>query len=454
MRTRLAKRWYATRSSYWFLPTIMFIGAVLLSVLSVATDRFMAARGYGILNILPNNPEPVRLLLATLAGSMITVAGVVFSITIVSMTLASSQFGSRVLVNFMRDTGNQIVLGAFVATFFYDVLILLTVIGGDGTEIVPKISVMISIVLVVVCLGLLIFFIHHAAASIQVNYLVSKVSHDLIYTLDRFYPRVAVPPLAERMPVQMPGNFDETCRPVLAPVSGYLQVVDLDRVLKIATEKGLIVRMAVRPGKFLVLGSPIASIWSQDGVVRELGQLLTDRFITGNQRTYEQDVEFAIDQLVEIAVRALSPGINDPFTAIMCVDHLGSALRQVVERPEPWPYLLDGDRKLRVIVKTVGFADLLATALNQIRQHSRTDVSVTIRLLEVIESVSDGAASRSHREELLHHAGMIWRGSQRNLSEKSDLADVEVRYQAILRVLATEGIAASARDTCENNGNL
>lgn len=247
----------------------------------------------------PNKPEPVRLLLATLAGSMITVAGVVFSITIVSMTLASSQFGSRVLVNFMRDTGNQVVLGAFVATFFYNVLILLTVIGVEGTEFVPKISVMTSIVLVVICLGLLIFFIHHAAASIQVNNLVSKVSRDLIYALDRFYPMVAVLPLAERMPVRMPRNFDETCLPVLAPVSGYLQVVDLDRVLKIATGRGWIVRMAVRPGKFLVQGSPVASIWSRDGVDQKSGQLLTGRFITGNQCTYERDVEFAIDQLRE-----------------------------------------------------------------------------------------------------------------------------------------------------------
>jgi uncharacterized membrane protein len=205
--------------------------------------------------------------------------------------------------------------------------------------------------------------------------------------------------------------------------------------VKVAAENGLILSSQYRVGKFVIEGSPLLLVWPKEKLNRQLAEKLRNRFILGDQRTYEQDVEFAIDQLVEIAVRALSPAINDPFTAMMCIDRLGAALCQLATREFPSVEFADESGKLRLVGKPTTFASLVDTAFNQIRQQAGSHAAVIIRLLEVLAVIAERTAKEENRLALLRHAEMIRRSSEENLPEGLDRQDVEKRYQGFLEAL-------------------
>jgi uncharacterized membrane protein len=193
-----------------------------------------------------------------------------------------------------------------------------------------------------------------------------------------------------------------------------------------------------RPGKFIIKGSDLALVLPGERVDRELTQLINDAFIVGKERTEYQDAEFPINQLVEIALRALSPGINDPFTAIRCIDRLSAGLSRIAQRDFPSPYRYDGEHNLRVIVEVATFEGLVNSAFNQIRQYGYTDVAVTIRLLEAIARIAPYTRSNKDRALLLRHAGMIERGSLEKITEECDRASIIQRYEAAAKVLKPE----------------
>jgi uncharacterized membrane protein len=193
-----------------------------------------------------------------------------------------------------------------------------------------------------------------------------------------------------------------------------------------------------RPGKFIIKGSDLALVLPGERVDRELTQLINDAFIVGKERTEYQDAEFPINQLVEIALRALSPGINDPFTAIRCIDRLSAGLSRIAQRDFPSPYRYDDEHNLRVIVEVATFEGLVNSAFNQIRQYGYTDVAVTIRLLEAIARIAPYTRSNKDRALLLRHAGMIERGSLEKITEEGDRASIIQRYEAAAKVLKPE----------------
>ncbi len=186
---RLAQLWESLRTSYWFVPTVMTAGAVGLSFASVHLDQVVKAEWVRAVGwIWAGSPEGARQVLSTIAGSMITVAGVAFSITIVALTLASTQFGPRLLRNFVRDLGNQVVLGTFVSTFVYCLLVLRTVRGGDVAEFVPYLSVTLGVAFALASLGVLIYFIHHVSGAIQAEHLIASVADELEDAIERMFP--------------------------------------------------------------------------------------------------------------------------------------------------------------------------------------------------------------------------------------------------------------------------
>jgi uncharacterized membrane protein len=221
----------------------------------------------------------------------------------------------------------------------------------------------------------------------------------------------------------------------LAKKSGYLQAIDDERLMKIATSKDLLLRLKYRPGKFIVEGSELVMIWPGERVNKKLTQHLYQAFIFGEQRTEQQDVEFPINQLVEIASRAISPGINDPFTAIQCINQLSAGLCRLAERDFPSPYRYDNDNNLRAIANPVTFAELIDAAFNQIRQYSKPDVAVIIRLLEAIALIATHTRNQKDRAALLRHAQMIERSSREEVSEELDRKDIEERYLAAVKAL-------------------
>ncbi len=436
---KLGKLWDSLHSSYWFVPTLMAVIAIALAFGMLSLDRAGKSAPLESLGwIYTGGPDGARTLLSAVASSMITVAGTAFSITIVALTLASSQFGPRLMRNFMQDTGNQVVLGTFIGTFIYCLLVLRTVRGDDYDVFVPQISVTIGMVLAIASIGVLIYFIHHVSTSMQASHIIREVGRELDNAIDRLFPQKigqgkSVP--KERSVAEIPTGFEKEATPILAKESGYLQAIDDERLMKIATSKDLLVRLKYRPGKFIVEGSELVMIWPGERVNQKLAQHLNQAFIFGEQRTEQQDVEFPIEELVEIASRAISPGINDPFTAIQCINQLSAGLCRLAERDFPSPYRYDDDNNLRAIANPVTFVELVDAAFNQIRQYSKSDVAVRIRLLEAIALIATHTRHQKDRAALRRHAQMIERSSREEVSEELDRKDIEERYLAAVKAL-------------------
>ena len=376
--------------------------------------------------------EGASLLLGTVAGSMIAIAGTVFSMTLVALSLASSQLGPRLLRNFMRDTANQMVLGTFVATFVYCLLVLRTVRRADEVAFVPHLSVSVGVLLAIVSIGVLIYFIHHVSVSIQADEVVARVGRELDEGIDRLFPGHLGKPLSEvsKAPSEadLPAAFAREARPVGALEDGYLQLIDADALMALASQEDLLLRLERRPGHYLVKGRTMLMVWPGDRVTATLVDKLNAAFVLGNQRTAAQDIEFSIHQLVEIAVRALSPGINDPFTAIACVDRLGSALCRLARRDMPSARRFDRHERLRLVAPGSSFAGIVDTAFNQIRQCSRSNPPVAIRMLDAIAQIAGQVQRAQDAACLKRHVGMIVTAAREAVPEPDDLLDVEAAF--------------------------
>ncbi len=404
---RLAQLWDALRTSYWFVPSLMAAGAVALSFASVHLDERVSYKWVRAVGWLwAGGAEGARQVLSTIAGSMITVAGVTFSITIVALTLASSQFGPRLLRNFVRDLGNQVVLGTFIATFTYCLLVLRTVRGEDGAEFVPYISVTLGVAFALADLGVLIYFIHHVATAIQADSLIVAVAGELEQAIDEMFPQeLGEPPPAEaREPLPPP---DRAGLAVAARRSGYVQVIDDGALMALAGTADLVLELRRGPGAFVVEGGELARLWPAGRAAGDAAERVRAAVLLGARRTPSQDPEYAVHQLVEIAVRALSPGINDPFTTMTCLDWLGAALSRVAGRRIPARHRYDEAGRLRVIAPGTDFSAMADAAFNQIRQYGRGSVSVLLRLLDTLAAVGEHVHRPGDRECLRRHARQV-----------------------------------------------
>jgi uncharacterized membrane protein len=435
--------WESTRTSYWFVPSLLAASALALSFLMLEVDARVSDRWIRqAFWFYTGSPEGARSVLSTIASSMITVAGAVFSIMIVAMTLASNQFGPRLLRNFMRDVSNQIVLGTFVATFLYCLLVLRTVHGPSetGPAFIPHASMVVAVLLALAGLGVLIYFIHHAAASIQAPNVIGAVARDLHAAIDELYPQRAGegavgPDPPGRSPI--PERFDEDAAEIRAEEGGYVEFIQIDDIMAEAAARDLVLRLEHRPGQYVQADDVIMRAWPRDRASQDACRTLRQTFTISDQRTLAQDAEFAMDQLVEIAARALSPGMNDPFTAMQCVDRLGEALSHLARRVIPSPYRLDGAGRLRVIAYPVQFCDFVDAAFNQIRQDSARSLAVMIRLLEAIGRVGRQATG-ADRACLSEHARMVYEQALGAATADRDRRKVEERYRAVARTLGKQ----------------
>lgn len=451
MKGRLLKYWDGLRSSFWFLPSIMTGGAAVLAFAVVAVDR---ARTDDSLEALgrwayTGGAEGASSILGTIAGSMVTITGVVFSMTLVALSLASSQLGPRLLSNFMRDTTNQVVVGAFVATFVYALLVLRTIRRPDEGAFVPHLAVTLGGLLAIASVGLLIYFIHHISRSMQADVIVARVGGELIDRIDQLFPeqlgRGATQIAGGRSRAALPEDFDRQATAVLAGGDGYLQSIDADALLKLATDEDVVLRVQRAPGRYVVADLPLVFVWPGERMNERLAERVRSAFVLGGARVPGQDIEFVVNQLVEIALRALSPSLNDPFTAIRCVDRMGSALARLAQRDMPSPYRYDSEHRLRVVAPAVTFPAMLDAAFSQIRQNARSSAAVTIHLLDTIAVIAEFASRAEDRTALRDHTDRIIRGAREALSEEADRRVVEDRYVAAnrrLSVRAADGVEA------------
>lgn len=449
MKTRLLQIWEAVGSSYWFVPSILAIGAILLAYAMRTLDHELAESSYKHAAwVYGGGPEGARAVLSTIAGSMVTIAGVVFSMTLVALTLASNQFGPRLLRNFMQDKGTQIVLGTFIADFVYALLIMREVTGAEDRQFVPQISVSVGVLLGLVALAMTIYFIHHVARTIRADYVVAQVGRELDHVIDRLFPgdlgvgREAAS--LEQASARLEELREHRAAPIWAPRSGYVQVIVLDTLFNLAREHNLVVELACRPGRYAIEGNLLARVWPPDRCGDEVTDEIVNQFALGDQRTPTQDIEFGIDQLCEIALRALSPGINDPYTAINCIDRLSSALSRFAERELPSPYRYDDEHQLRVVVQVTDFVQVARRAYDQLRAAGRDHLSVTLHLLESIAAIAGHLRREEDRRALADQAGRIASGAAA-LPDPGDREAVEQQYQQTLSALQGELDEVQAR---------
>jgi uncharacterized membrane protein len=422
----------ALRTNLWLVPTVEIALAAALFAGTYALDRSAYDGSLQLPQFfISGTADAARQILTAIAAAVITVVTLVFSITIVTLTLASTQFGPRMLRNFIRDRITQITLGSFVATFVYAILSLVSIGPGSHGEFVPHISITVTMLLVILDVAILVVFIDHIAKSIQLPQVIASIARDLSRAIESeaALPRSEVPKAGPSLS-EMFVRLDEDSGAVRAPSSGYLQYVSMSKLIEIAASSKAVIRLLHRPGHFVVEGEPLADVWpaaAAPGVARALG----GAHATGPHRTLTQDLSFAVDQLVEIAIRALSPAVNDTFTAIACVDWLGDGLCQIADRWRPARVHRDATGHVRVIAVTVEFRRLLERAHDKIRQASHGMPAVMIRQLDGLTKLMAHTTSPEQRELVLEQAAMILRASEESVSEEADRADVRRHYDAV-----------------------
>jgi uncharacterized membrane protein len=433
------------RTNLWLVPAIEVLVAVLLFGITHELDNAAYDHRIGLPSwVIGGSADAARQVLAALAGAEITVVGVVFSITIVALTLASTQFGPRMLRNFIRDRGTQVTLGTFVATMVYTVLVLASIGAGPHGDFVPHLSITICMGFVLLDLAVLIYFISHTAIAIQLPHVIANIADDLSGAIDadaRDALRLSGGSEPDREGDQTMAAFpDEPGGVVLAPAAGYLQLVRYDTLVRIAAQEDALIELRYRPGHFLVKGQPMATVWPAAARARVTRQL-ERAHVTGAMRTLTQDVTFAVDQLVEIALRALSPAVNDTFTAVTCIDWLGDGLCQAATRWQPARVHCDQSGRVRLISAPVSYDRLIERAFEKIRQAGRGMPAIMIRQLDALAAILEQTRTEQQRRVLVIQARMILQSSIESVPEPSDRDDVRRRYDRVLAAYHRSGDA-------------
>ena len=425
MKARLRKFLGTLGDTFWIIPAAMVLAGVLLAVGLVDLDRS------GIVpSALLESPwlyngggTGARTLLGAVASSTIGVAGTVFSITIAALSLAAGQMGPRLLRNFTKDRGNQITLGTYLGTFSYALMVLRSVRTHSEGEFVPHVSLSVGILLAFVCVGTLVFFVNHMAGRINVDTVIELVSRDVTAALERLggdEPGPAPPP---------PETWRDAV-PVSDPRRGYLQQLDADGLADWAAEHGTAIRLLARPGDYVFPGAPIALVTppldGADAAIRDATAL-------GPQRVSSADLEFAVRQLVEVAVRALSPGINDPHTAMSVLERLGGALCELAPRHLPSGVSIRDGRTV-LVVPRVDYAGLADTMFHMIRQNAAGSAAVLIRTLEVLTAVVSCERLPARLAALQRHADLVLGDGERSIETPSDLEDLRKRHRTFARM--------------------
>ncbi|MEZ5537836.1 MAG: DUF2254 domain-containing protein [Thiolinea sp.] len=440
IKTRILHLIELISNKFWIVPLLCLTAAGISAYLNVFLDKYYFSANATPFSFLLyfNDPQNISTLLTTVAGAILGVAGVAFSVTITSLVLASQQFGPRLLRNFMQDTFNQIVIGLFISTFLYCMLILQFTSNMEAGGFTPVISMLTVLALTITDLLLLVFYIHHIAASIQADSVISAVYEELTERLETQFPEQEEEdehlPEAETSGFQT--DFDQQSRKISTPQSGYLQAVDNEGLLALTKDLDLALQVHFQAGDYIMRGCVLASCMVPDEETAEdLADKVLGYFIIGDVRTPEQDARYAIYQLVEVALRALSPGINDPFTAMSCINRLGSAMAMIMERQLPLSHYYDKQGRLRLQLKTYSFAALLATSFDQIRQNTAHHTGVILSLLETLRQLAAQTRKAEQAAAIQAQADAIRLAAQDTIQVQKDIDAVSDAYQQINRTL-------------------
>ena len=458
LRHRARSLWIALTSSLWFIPGLMVGSSLLLAIALVELSARIDARALARLpRLFGAGAAGSRDMLSTIAGSVITVTGVTFSITIAALALASGQYTPRVLRTFMGDRSNQVVLGTFVGVYAYCLVVLRTIRGGDEGQFIPSIAVLAGFLLALVSVGVLVFFIHHIASALQASTILDRVRHTTEKAIDDLFPEVVGDDVDEdaEMAVVAQTKRDAAWSSIPAQRTGYIQSVDADGLLSFSRDYQIIVRMERAVGEFVAGGIPLVSVarlgdsdsshaLHGTGQPRHIIEAANSLFTISAHRTVEQDTEFGFLQISDIALKALSPGVNDTTTAVTCVDHLGALLARVAQRRIA-PRARGEDSELRVITRGPTFASLVSLALDDVRRNAKGNVTVLARLLDAITTTSRFTRNPWRKRSLMAQVDLLAELIERTVEAPSDRALLENRAQEARALLTTPLGAQTAR---------
>jgi uncharacterized membrane protein len=422
--------WRRLSGSLWFVPAMMVLASIGLAIALVELDGILEADiderwprlfGAGV--------DGSRELLAAVAGSMITVAGVVFSVTIVALSLGASAYSPRVLRTFMSDRPTQVVLGAFVGVFSYCLVVLRTIRSGDDDveQFVPRLAVAGGILFALVAIGMLVFFIHHLATAIQASSILERITRTTLRAIDELFPENLGDGVEEPVPQAAEGS---AWTPIAACQSGYIVSVDNDGLLAFARAQGRVLRMDRTVGDFVIDGCPLASLQGSAAVDEDTPQALGRLYVIRRQRSIDQDAAFGMQEIVDVAVKALSPSENDPTTAIMCIDRLTQLLVRVASRRVESPLRRDG-AELRVIAHGPTFAGLADLSYDAVRNEAHGNPTILLRLLWSVAQVGSATTNPDRRRILMEHARRIREAARSTVAEPAQLAEILRRMDAL-----------------------
>lgn len=409
MRSRLLH----ARESFWFIPALSGVGAVLLALALVEVDRTLQAEGVRSIPFVADlSATGGRAILAAIGGTMLGVAATSFSITISVLATTSSTYGPRLVRNFMADRGNQVVLAVHTSAFLYSLVVLRAVRTEEdsSTTFVPSLAVSVAVLFATGGVAVLVYFIHHIASSVQVTTLQSRVLDELLAVIDLLYPEAPPIPALNGGPVPAP-----TGESVRASSSGYVQHVDVARLCRAATSADVVLRVLATPGTHVLAGQAIAEVLAPPQPARaaepvtgegssseDLARSVRPAFTVAAPRTPHQDLRFATQGLVEIGVRGLAAGTNDPYTCVSAIDALGGALTTLCSRPESSGVVADDEGRVRVLCAWPTRAEVLSDVFLALRTYGMAHplvVRAGVRLIDRLERVTTGDARRTLRLE-------------------------------------------------------
>ena len=447
MKTRLIALWDQWRGGFWFVPSLCLSTAVVLGLLLPKVDEAFRVHEVPGLGWIETTGPSARSVLTALAGALVTVGGVVLSATMVTLSLTTSQYGPRLLRSFVQNNLTQLTIGLFLGASLYSLLVLRTVERAGNSTFVPHLSVAAAVTVTALGVGQLVYFIHGVASAIQAQNVVWSVARELDAAIESLYPSDVGEsgegsPGSESASTQEISAGESLGQVLVTRVEGYLQAIDIDGVTELARRHDVRFHLEIQPGHFLIRGTEVARVYDvsrgdplSDEELADLQRRLSDHLITGRYRTPRQDIECAVLELVEVALRALSPGINDPRTAIACIDRLGAALHRLASRRPPSAEVRDDEGTIRLVRKTIDFDEVLDEAYQQIRQYGASSVAVTIRLIDTLLAIAPEAARCRRVRAIRRQADMLGRSAERNLPEENDLEDVRKRLAQLEQVL-------------------
>jgi uncharacterized membrane protein len=420
MFTRLLTIWDAVRSSLWALPLLMVAAACVSAFVALGID--IGVGSDPVWYLYSGGAKETPQFLSNLVSSMITMATLAISITMVVLTLAAQQLGPRLIRNFMADWRTQISLGLFVSTVVYLLLVLRSAYGKE--EAVSNLAVTVGTALVLICVATLLFFVHHLARSIIADNVISRIGARLDVDIVRLLPD-------RRQQEPEPPVSAKDGAPVPLAAGGYVQAIDYAKAVEAACKADAVVTFDIRAGQHALPGVVAAYVSPKQAANDELCHAVQSTVLVGGERTAIQDLEFSVHQLVEIALRALSPGINDPYTANAVIDRLTQSLHEVMERGRPKSVWQDGVGKVRVVANVSTFEGIADAAFNQIRQQASGIPAVLIRLTDNIAQLLEQADAK-HRAALEKHLTLVTHAARRTIADEDDLADLLARAKAQL----------------------